>query len=71
MVANDGRSLLLGGAAEAVAGSDPAPKPQTAGDIVRDPPTALRAAKVPTHVFTGFSNGGLYARFYASRYPAR
>jgi pimeloyl-ACP methyl ester carboxylesterase len=51
--------------------SDPAPKPQTAADIVRDLHRALTAANVPKpYVLAGHSNGGLYARLYASTYPA-
>ena len=51
--------------------STPAPKPQTANDIVRDLHRALAAARVPTpYVFAGHSNGGLYARLYASYHPA-
>jgi pimeloyl-ACP methyl ester carboxylesterase len=50
--------------------SDPAPKPQTARDIVRDLHRALRAAKVPRpYVLAGFSNGGLYARLFATTHP--
>lgn len=51
--------------------SDPAPKPQTAADIVRDLHRALTAANVPRpYVLAGHSNGGLYARLYATTYPA-
>jgi pimeloyl-ACP methyl ester carboxylesterase len=50
--------------------SSPVPKPQTAADVVRDLHRALRAANVPQpYVFAGFSNGGLYARLYATTHP--
>jgi pimeloyl-ACP methyl ester carboxylesterase len=45
--------------------SDPAPKPQTAADVVRDLHRALAAARVPQpYVLAGHSNGGLFATTY-------
>src|SRR4051794_11379205 len=50
--------------------SDPAPKPQTAADIVTDLHELLSAARIPgPYVLAGHSNGGLYARLYATTYP--
>ncbi len=50
--------------------SDPAPKPQTAADIVTDLHKLLAAARVPgPFVLAGHSNGGLFARLYATTYP--
>ena len=50
--------------------SDPAPKPQTAADIVNDLHKLLAAARVPgPFVLAGHSNGGLFARLYATTYP--
>jgi pimeloyl-ACP methyl ester carboxylesterase len=50
--------------------SDPAPKPRTAADVVTDLHAALRAAGVPgPFVRVGHSDGGLFVRLYASRYP--
>jgi CubicO group peptidase (beta-lactamase class C family)/pimeloyl-ACP methyl ester carboxylesterase len=50
--------------------SDPAPKPQTAADVVADLHRLLTAARVPgPYVFAGHSNGGLFARLYATTYP--
>jgi pimeloyl-ACP methyl ester carboxylesterase len=50
--------------------SDPAPKPQTAADVVRDLHRALAAARVPKpYVLAGHSNGGLFARLYVTTYP--
>jgi CubicO group peptidase (beta-lactamase class C family)/pimeloyl-ACP methyl ester carboxylesterase len=50
--------------------SDPAPKPQTAADIVTDLHKLLTAARIPgPYVFVGHSNGGLFARLYATTYP--
>jgi pimeloyl-ACP methyl ester carboxylesterase len=50
--------------------SDPVRKPQTAQAIVTDLHRLLRAADVPgPYVLAGHSNGGLYARLYATTYP--
>jgi pimeloyl-ACP methyl ester carboxylesterase len=50
--------------------SDPAPKPQTAADVVSDLHSLLAAARVPgPYVLAGHSNGGLFARLYATTYP--
>jgi pimeloyl-ACP methyl ester carboxylesterase len=58
------RANIPGGA------SDPAPKPRTAGDVVEDLHAALTAAGVPgPFVLVGHSDGGLFVRLYASRYP--
>jgi pimeloyl-ACP methyl ester carboxylesterase len=58
------RANIPGGA------SDPAPKPRTAGDVVADLHAALTAAAVPgPFVMVGHSDGGLFVRLYASRYP--
>lgn len=58
------RANLPGGA------SDPAPKPRTAEDVVADLHAALTAAAVPgPFVMVGHSDGGLFVRLYASRYP--
>jgi pimeloyl-ACP methyl ester carboxylesterase len=58
------RANIPGGA------SDPAPKPRTAGDVGADLHTALTAAGVPgPFVLVGHSDGGLFVRLYASRYP--
>ena len=52
--------------------SDPAPKPRTAADVVRDLHRLLAAARVPgPYVLAGHSNGGLFARLYATTYPAQ
>ncbi|HET7870528.1 MAG TPA: alpha/beta fold hydrolase [Actinomycetota bacterium] len=58
------RANIPGGA------SDPAPKPRTAEDVVEDLHAALTAAGVPgPFVLVGHSDGGLFVRLYASRYP--
>jgi pimeloyl-ACP methyl ester carboxylesterase len=58
------RANIPGGA------SDPAPKPRTARDVVADLHAALTAAGVPgPFVLVGHSDGGLFIRLYASRYP--
>jgi pimeloyl-ACP methyl ester carboxylesterase len=58
------RANIPGGA------SDPAPKPRTAGDVVADLHAALTSAGVPgPFVLVGHSDGGLFVRLYASRYP--
>ena len=50
--------------------SDPAPKPRTAAHIVADLHKLLAAARVPgPFVLAGHSNGGLFARLYATTYP--
>lgn len=50
--------------------SEPAHKPQTAATIVSDLHRLLSAARVPgPYVFAGWSNGGLFARLYATTYP--
>jgi len=52
--------------------SDPAPKPQTAADIVSDLHQLLAAAHVRgPFVLAGHSNGGLFARLYATTYPTQ
>ena len=52
--------------------SDPAPKPRTAADVVRDLHRLLAAARVPgPYILAGHSNGGLFARLYATTYPAQ
>lgn len=52
--------------------SDPQPRsPQTAADVVADLHAALAAAgETGPYVPVGFSLGGLFARLYASTYPA-
>jgi pimeloyl-ACP methyl ester carboxylesterase len=58
------RANIPGGA------SDPAQKPRTAGDVVADLHAALAASGVPApFVLVGHSDGGLFVRLYASRYP--
>jgi pimeloyl-ACP methyl ester carboxylesterase len=58
------RANIPGGA------SDPAPKPRAAGDVVADLHAAPTAAGVPGPVIlVGHSDGGLFVRLYASRYP--
>lgn len=50
--------------------SDPDSKPQTAASVVSDLHRLLRAADVPgPYLFAGHSNGGLFARLYATTYP--
>jgi len=50
--------------------SHPAPKPRTAADVVTDLHKLLSAAGVPgPFVLAGHSNGGLFARLYATTYP--
>lgn len=50
--------------------SDPGNKPQTAASIVSDLHRLLRAAELPgPYLFAGHSNGGLFARLYATTYP--
>jgi pimeloyl-ACP methyl ester carboxylesterase len=50
--------------------SDPVRKPQDAAGIVRDLHRLLQKAGVPgPYVLAGHSNGGLFARLYATTYP--
>src|SRR5712691_8205665 len=49
--------------------SDTTPKPQTAANVVSDLHNLLAAAHVPgPYVLAGHSNGGLFARLYATTY---
>jgi pimeloyl-ACP methyl ester carboxylesterase len=51
-------------------GSDPAPLPRSAEDVVADLHALLAAAQVPgPYVLVGASQGGLFTRLYAVTYP--